>query len=68
MECYFCKRNIKEVDFKEDALLRRFISSMGKIRAREKTGLCAKHQRRVAKSVKRSRNLGILSHTAKHPL
>jgi len=65
MECYFCKRNIKEVDFKEDALLRRFISGLGKIKSREKTGLCAKHQRRVARSVKRARNIGLLSHISK---
>lgn len=65
MDCYFCKQNIKEIDFAETMLLSRFISSLAKIRPREKTGLCAKHQRRVAKAIKRARQMGLLPHTAK---
>ncbi|MDO8577395.1 MAG: 30S ribosomal protein S18 [Candidatus Wildermuthbacteria bacterium] len=61
MECYFCKRNIKVIDFKETSLLRNFISGLGKIRARKRTGLCATHQRAVARSIKRARTLGLLS-------
>jgi len=65
MDCFFCKRNIEEVDFKNTLQLKRFISGLGKIRPRKKTGLCAKHQRRVAKAVKRARHLGLLSATSK---
>ncbi len=65
MECYFCKRNINEVDFKETGLLRRFISGLGKIRARSKTGLCATHQRKTAKAIKRARHLGLILATGK---
>jgi len=66
MDCYFCKRNIKEVDWKNTDLLRRFITSLGKIRKREDTGLCATHQRAVSKAVKRARHMGLLSHTSKY--
>lgn len=65
MDCYFCKKNIQEVDFKETDLLRRFISGMGKIRPRKKTGLCAKHQRKMSKAIKRARHLGLLSPSRK---
>ncbi|MDD5145067.1 MAG: 30S ribosomal protein S18 [Candidatus Pacebacteria bacterium] len=65
MDCYFCQRNIKEVDFKETQLLRRFISSSGKIKPKKKTGICSSHQRKLAQAIKRARYLGILSPTSK---
>lgn len=61
MECHFCQRNIKEIDFKNTETLKRFISGLGKIRGRKKTGLCAKHQRQLTTAVKRSRHMGLLS-------
>ena len=61
MECYFCQKNIKEIDFKESDLLSRFISGLGKIKAKKRTGTCSKHQRQVSTAVKRARHLGLLS-------
>jgi len=60
MDCYFCKKNIQEIDFKNTEQLRQFLSGLGKIRPRKKTGVCAKHQRKLAKAVKRARHLGLL--------
>jgi len=65
MECYLCKKNIEDIDFKETVLLRNYISGLGKIRPKTKTGLCATHQRKIAKAVKRARHLGLLSASAK---
>ena len=65
MDCYFCKKGIKEIDFENTKLLERFISGLGKIRSRKKTGVCAKHQRRLARAIKRARVLGLLSYTSK---
>ena len=65
MACYFCQRNINELDFKETELLKRFISGLGKIRGKNKTGLCSKHQRMLAKAIKRARHLGFLAPTKK---
>jgi len=59
-ECFFCKKNIQDIDFKNTAMLERFISGLGKIRPRKKTGLCAGHQRKLAKTVKRARSIGFL--------
>ncbi|MBZ9569679.1 30S ribosomal protein S18 [Patescibacteria group bacterium] len=65
MDCYFCKKGIKEIDFKNTELLRRFISGLGKIKAKKRTGICSKHQRKLAKAIKRARSLGLLSYTSK---
>ena len=64
-ECYFCRRNIKEIDHKDTRTLRNYISGLAKIRPRKKTGLCAYHQRQLAKAVKRARFLGLLPFTSK---
>jgi small subunit ribosomal protein S18 len=65
MNCYFCQKNITEIDFRETELLRKFISGLAKIRARKRTGVCAYHQRKLAKAIKRARHLGLLPYTTK---
>lgn len=65
MDCYFCKSNIKEIDFKESQVLRRFISGAGKIKPKKRTGICSSHQRKLARAIKRARYLGILSSIAR---
>ena len=60
MHCYFCQRNIKEIDFKDIKALKQFISASGKIKARKKTWLCSFHQRRLAQAIKRARFLALL--------
>jgi len=65
MPCYFCQRNIKEIDFKETELLRKFISGLAKIRPKKRTGVCSSHQRKLARAIKRARHLGLLPYTTK---
>jgi len=65
MHCHFCKRNIKEINFKNIELLRRFTSGLAKIRAKKRTGVCSSHQRKLAKAVKKARFLGLLLYTVK---
>ncbi len=65
MECYFCKNNIKEIDFKETGMLIKFISGLKKIRPKKKTGTCSYHQRHLARSIKRARAVGLLPVTSK---
>ena len=45
--CAFCKDKASYIDYKDTALLRKFISDRGKIRARRVTGNCSQHQRDV---------------------
>ncbi|MBU0476712.1 30S ribosomal protein S18 [Patescibacteria group bacterium] len=65
MDCYFCQHNIREIDFKNTELLRRFTSGLAKIRAKKRTGVCSSHQKKLTKAIKRARHLGLLSYTAK---
>ena len=60
IQCVFCSQNLKEIDFKDIGLLKRFVSSQAKIIDPRHTGVCAKHQRRLAKSIKRARTIGLL--------
>lgn len=63
--CYFCANNVKDIDYKDEAVLRKFISSYGKIVPRRRSGVCAKHQRKLALAIKRARIVGILPFTTK---
>jgi len=60
MPCYFCQRNIKEIEFKDIKLLKKFISGLAKIRPKKKTGLCSGHQRKLARAIKQARFLALL--------
>jgi len=58
--CYFCVNNLKDVEYKDPQLLRRFLSSYLKILPRKRTGVCAKHQRKLSTAIKRARILALL--------
>ena len=55
---------IDYIDYKDTALLRKFISDRGKIRARRVTGNCVQHQRDVATAVKNAREVALLPYTS----
>jgi small subunit ribosomal protein S18 len=52
------------VDYKDIALLRKFMSDRGKIRSRRVTGLTPKRQREVAMAIKNAREMALLPYTA----
>ena len=60
--CIFCKEKTKP-DYKDYKRLFKFLSDRAKIIGRKRTGLCAKHQRRLGIEVKRARHLGLLPFT-----
>jgi small subunit ribosomal protein S18 len=62
--CGFCREKVDYIDYKDTALLRKFISDRGKIRARRVTGNCTQHQRDVATAVKNSREMALLPYTS----
>lgn len=62
--CQFCSENIHHIDYKDVALLQRYVSDRGKIRARRQTGTCAKHQRPLATAIKRARHIALLPFVA----
>lgn len=50
----------KTIDYKDIAILGRFMSERGRILSRKLTNLSAYNQRKVAKAIKRAQNLGLL--------
>ena len=62
--CAFCKEDVRYVDYKDTALLRKYISDRGKIRARRVTGCCTRHQRDVATAIKNAREVALLPYTS----
>ncbi len=62
--CKFCTKKLT-IDYKDVDTLRRFTTEMGKILPRRITGTCAKHQRQLARAIKRARILALLPFTTK---
>jgi small subunit ribosomal protein S18 len=58
--CQYCRDKVDQVDYKDVASLRKFISEKGKIRSRRITGSCRRHQVQIARAVKRARELALL--------
>jgi small subunit ribosomal protein S18 len=65
MYCYFCKKNVQEINFRDTDALSRYISKSGKIKPKTKTGACAKHQRELTTAVKRARIMALMPFVAK---
>jgi len=61
--CVFCADKNKEIDYKDVNMLKRYISERGKILPRRITGNCAKHQRALTVSIKRSRHIALMPYT-----
>ena len=64
--CFFCANKIETIDYKDIEKLRGFISDRGKISPRRRTGACAKHQRTLARAIKRARHLALLPYMPAH--
>jgi len=58
--CQHCRDKVEQVDYKDVASLRKFVSEKGKIRSRRITGSCRRHQVQIARAVKRARELALL--------
>ncbi|GAP11235.1 SSU ribosomal protein S18P [Bellilinea caldifistulae] len=62
--CQFCADKDLAIDYKNVDLLRRYITEEGKIRPRRQTGTCARHQRVLAREIKRARHIALLPFVA----
>jgi small subunit ribosomal protein S18 len=63
--CQFCADKNRRIDYKDIALLRKFMSERGKIRARRVTGNCTQHQRLVATAIKNAREVALLPYSSR---
>ncbi|MDR9390547.1 MAG: 30S ribosomal protein S18 [Trueperaceae bacterium] len=58
--CPFCTGELEITAYHDTRMVRRFISDTAKILPRRRSGVCAKHQRRLATTVKRARMLALV--------
>jgi len=64
--CKFTAEGATEIDYKDLATLKQYISENGKIVPSRITGTKANYQRQLALAIKRARYLALLPYTDKH--
>jgi len=64
--CTFCADKTQVIDYRNPEKLLSFITDRGKIAPRRKSGTCARHQRILAREIKRARHLALLPHAPVH--
>ncbi len=64
--CSFCADKTLVIDYKNPEKLLPFITDRGKIAPRRKSGTCARHQRILAREIKRARHLAMLPNAPVH--
>jgi small subunit ribosomal protein S18 len=62
LNCPFCKGKTNP-DYKEVVILEKYLSDRVKILGKNRTGICAKHQRRLSREIKRARHLALIPFT-----
>ena len=62
--CAFCADKVEHIDYKDVNRLRKFTTERGKIMPRRMSGVCAKHQRELAKAIKCARTVALLPYVA----
>ncbi|MGI6220939.1 MAG: 30S ribosomal protein S18 [Coriobacteriales bacterium] len=61
--CQFCKDDAPAIDYKDTALLRKYMTDRGKIKPRRVTGACTQHQHDIANAIKRAREMALVPYT-----
>lgn len=64
VNCPFDKSGT-DPDYKDVETLVKFMSDRAKVLGKDRTGICAKHQRKLSVAIKRARHLGLLPFTPK---
>ncbi|WMS88720.1 30S ribosomal protein S18 [Pleionea litopenaei] len=64
--CRFTAENVTEIDYKDLATLKAYITETGKIVPSRITGTSSKYQRQLARAVKRARFLALLPYSDSH--
>lgn len=64
--CRFTAEGVTEIDYKDLATLKGYITETGKIVPSRITGTKSKYQRQLARAIKRARYLALLPYTDAH--
>jgi small subunit ribosomal protein S18 len=62
-QCHFCLNDVDFIDWKDHETLRNFLTHQYKIAPRKRTGVCAKHHRRLSRAIKRARIAALIPFT-----
>ncbi len=60
LKCPLCESGVKCLTYKDVYQLKKYTSVRGKIIGRDKSGMCAKHQRQLSRAIKRARYMALL--------
>lgn len=64
--CRFTAEGVTDIDYKDIATLKNYITESGKIVPSRITGTSAKYQRQLSSAIKRARFLALLPYTDSH--
>ena len=64
--CRFTADGVTDIDYKDIATLKNYITESGKIVPSRITGTSAKYQRQLSSAIKRARFLALLPYTDSH--
>ena len=64
--CRFSAEGVIEIDYKDTATLKKYVTESGKIVPIRITGTSAKYQRQLARAIKRARYLALLPYSDSH--
>jgi len=64
--CRFTAEGVTQIDYKDVAVLKGYVTEAGKIVPSRITGTRAKYQRQLARAIKRARYLALLPYTDNH--
>ena len=62
--CKFCADKIEYIDFKDVMMLNQYVPERAKISPRRLSGVCAPHQRKLRRALKRARHLALLPYVS----
>ncbi|MEK7535631.1 MAG: 30S ribosomal protein S18 [Patescibacteria group bacterium] len=64
MPCQFCTNNATIIDYKDTELLKKYIDQYARISRKRTSGVCSKHQRKLATAIKYARHMALLPFVA----
>ena len=64
--CRFTAEGVKEIDYKDIATLKQYVSETGKIVPSRITGTKSRYQRQLSTAIKRARFLALIPYTDNH--
>ena len=64
-QCQFCRKKVDQIDFRDVAILTKFLTPWSKIKAGRDTGTCSRHQRDLSDAIKRARYMALMPYVRK---